>query len=34
MKYFTLFNLHSDYESYIADDNVVLPNISYCKDVI
>lgn len=30
MKYTKLFNNHSEYESYIAGENVPLPNVSWC----
>ena len=31
MKYIKLFNVHSEYESYINSENKKLPNMSYCK---
>ena len=27
-----LFDLHSDYETYINSEDKILPNLSYCKD--
>ena len=31
-KYIKIFNTHSQYESYTADTQFILPNVSYCKD--
>ena len=31
-KYLKLFENHSDYETYIASSDKVLPNVSYCED--
>jgi hypothetical protein len=33
MKYFKLFKLHSEYETYINSEDKLLPNLSYCEDV-
>ena len=34
-KYLKEFDTHSQYESYTADTrNFILPNVSYCKDVL
>ncbi len=32
MKYITLFNNHTDYNTYITGQDKVLPNVSYCED--
>ena len=32
MKYIKVFNNHSNYETYINDNDKVLPNVSYCKN--
>ena len=32
MKHIKLFETHSQYETYIEDENAVLPNLSYCED--
>ena len=31
-KYLKKFNTHSEYETYIGGQDVILPNVSYCKD--
>ena len=32
MKYIKLFETHSEYETYIGGQDVILPNVSYCED--
>ena len=32
MKYIKLFNTHNEYETYIASEDKVLPNVSLCED--
>ena len=33
MKYFKIFDHHSEYETYINSEDKLLPNISYCEDM-
>ena len=31
-KYVTLFDIHTDYQTYITGNDKILPNVSYCED--
>ena len=34
MKYIKTFDHHSDYEAYMNSENIILPNLSVCKDLL
>ena len=32
MKFLKLFEIHTEYETYINGEGKILPNVSHCKD--